>query len=77
MRIAIGIGIGIGIGILLGAAIGFFAPFLFFWTSNVGGSNPQLGLVSVFVGMPVGAIVGAVVGAVVGRRSRPGGERNP
>jgi hypothetical protein len=73
MRIAIGI----AIGIILGAAIGFFAPFLFFWASNVGGSNPQLGLVSVFVGMPIGAIVGAVVGAVVGRRSRPGGERNP
>ena len=73
MRIAIRI----GIGIILGAAVGFFAPFLFFWTSNVGGSNPQLGLVSVFVGMPIGAIVGEVVGAVVGRRSRPGGERNP
>lgn len=58
------------IGILLGAAIGFFAPFLVFWTSNIGGSNPQLGLVSVFVGTPVGAIVGAVVGAVVGRTTR-------
>jgi hypothetical protein len=57
--------------------MGFFAPFLFFWTANVGGSNPQLGLVSVFVGMPVGAIVGAIVGAVVGRRFLAGGERNP
>ena len=65
------------IGFLLGAAIGLCAPFLFFWTPNVGGSDPQLGLVSVFVGVPVGAIVGAVVGAVVGWRSRPGGERNP
>ena len=69
--------IAIGIGIILGAAVGFFAPFLIFWTSNLGGSNPQLGLVSVFVGTPIGAIVGAVVGAVVGRWSRPGGERTP
>ncbi len=64
--------ISIAIGMCLGAVIGFCAPILY---SSVvkGENNPQIGLISIFLGVPLGIIIGALFGWLF----RPGPPKNP
>jgi hypothetical protein len=64
------------LGVVVGVIVGYSAPILYS-IMIVREDNPQIGLVSVFYGVPAGAVIGAIAGLLLPALSRSGptGER--
>ena len=52
------------LGIVLGVIVGYLAPILYSMII-VREDNPQIGLVSVFFGVPTGAVIGGIAGTIL------------
>ena len=61
------------LGVLTGVVVGYLAPLLY-WMIFGREDNPQIGLVSVFYGVPAGAVIGAIAGGLLSALSGPSGE---